>query len=431
MASAAAPSSGRLAIIGAGPIGLELAWGAASRGLDVEIFERSAQCAGHVEDYNFVKLFSQWKINMTEDGKAALRGQGLKVPEEEAYPTGRDLVDSYLAPLAKAVQEHPRCKGSVHFNTEVVAVGRGALLKSESIGGGETQMPRGKPLCKRRRVETPFRVLARNVESGDEKYFEDFNYVADCSGFYRSDLANWVGKGGTPALGERSLRAKGRLWTTIPDILGAHRACFAGKRTMVIGAGMSAATTLRDLLELRKTVPGTDLVFVTRSEADPFKVIEDDILPQRKVLCELGNQAAQGRLPGVKYVGGAAAREIKEVEGCRLQLNLELPGSSTTEVVDELVCCVGFHPDNSIFEELQVHQCYASNGPIKLAATLIGGSEDCLKQVSAGAEALKNPEPGFFVLGSKSYGRKSSFLLKIGHDQVKTVLESLAPSANL
>ncbi|CAE7469922.1 unnamed protein product [Symbiodinium natans] len=90
---------------------------------------------------------------------------------------------------------------------------------------------------------------------------------------------------------------------------------------------------------------------------------------------------------------------------------------------------VGYHPDTSIYEELQVHQCYASNGPIKLAATLIGGSGDCLKQVAAGADALKNPEPGFFILGSKSYGRKSSFLLKIGHEQVMTVLDALTASA--
>jgi len=429
MASAACPASGRLAILGAGPIGLELAWGAAKRGLDVEIFEKSEKCAGHVDDWKFVKLFSKWKLNMSEDGKAALRSQGLQLPDEEAYPTGSELARDYLAPLSKAVQEHPRCKG-VHFNSEVLAVGRGALLKSESIGGGETQMPRGKPLCKRQRVETPFRVLARDVTSGDEKYFEDFDYVADCSGFYRADLANWVGKGGTPALGERSLRAKGKLWTTIPDVLGADRARFAGKRTMVIGAGMSAATTLRDLLELRKTMPGTEVVFVTRSEADPYSVIDDDVLPQRKALCELGNQVAKGLVSGVKYVGGAAAREIKEVDG-RLRVDLEIPESSLTEVVDELVCCVGYHPDNSIFEELQVHQCYASNGPIKLAATLIGGSGDCLKQVSAGAEVLKNPEPGFFVLGSKSYGRKSSFLLKIGHDQVTTLLDSLAPSSSL
>jgi hypothetical protein len=31
---------------------------------------------------------------------------------------------------------------------------------------------------------------------------------------------------------------------------------------------------------------------------------------------------------------------------------------------------------------------------------------------------LLNPEPGFFILGMKSYGRNSAFLLQTGHEQI-------------
>jgi len=289
-------------------------------------------------------------------------------------------------------------------------------------------MPSGKPLCSRQRSATPFRLLVRDVATGAESYREDFDVVADCSGFYDQSLANWAGKGGTPALGERALRAAARLWTTIPDIRGHSRARFAGRRCMVVGAGMSAATTVRDLVELRKEEPKTEVVFVTRSSSSPYSVIPDDVLPQRKALCELGNAASEGSVDGISYIGGAALEALSEADG-RLLVTLRTPAGKQEETVDEVVCCVGYHPDTSLYEELQVHQCYASNGPIKLAATLIGGSGDCLKQVAAGADALKNPEPGFFILGSKSYGRKSSFLLKIGHEQVATVLDALMASS--
>ena len=43
---------------------------------------------------------------------------------------------------------------------------------------------------------------------------------------------------------------------------------------------------------------------------------------------------------------------------------------------------------------------------------------DCLAQPAPGRETLLNPEPGFYILGSKSYGRGSAFLLKIGYEQV-------------
>jgi hypothetical protein len=71
--------------------------------------------------------------------------------------------------------------------------------------------------------------------------------------------------------------------------------------------------------------------------------------------------------------------------------------------------------------ELQVHYCYASEGTMKLAAAIrgsAGAGGDCLAQVAHGPESLQNPEPDFFVLGAKSYGRNPQFLLSMGHQQV-------------
>ena len=65
---------------------------------------------------------------------------------------------------------------------------------------------------------------------------------------------------------------------------------------------------------------------------------------------------------------------------------------------------------------------------MKLAAALLGSAGgDCLAQESHGAEALANPEPGFFILGSKSYGRNNTFLLRTGWQQVDDVFGSLLP----
>jgi len=416
----------RLAVIGAGPIGIEMALGAALRGMNVEVFERAPDCAAHVRSYAFVQLFSPWSLNTTEAGLNALRSAGVSLPDESVFPTGRELLDAYLIPLTAALQNQPCCTG-INYNTEVLSVGRGHLLKGESIGGGSMKMPKGKPLIELERRETPFRFLVCQGEQ--ERYVEGFDFVVDCTGCYRQELANWVGAGGLPALGERSLRAKGRLCMTIPDVLGADQSRFAGKRTLVVGSGMSAITTVRNLASLRESVKATGVVWMTRSEKEPFTVIEDDVLPQRKALCELGNNAAAGRVDGVAYIGGAAVSAIEQTPNGRLQVSIQCPGSVRTEEVDELIGCCGFHPDSGLYEELQIHQCYASNGPMKLAATLLGASGDCLQQVSAGSDSLKNPEPGFFILGSKSYGRNSAFLLKIGHEQVKTVLDAILPSS--
>ena len=42
-----------------------------------------------------------------------------------------------------------------------------------------------------------------------------------------------------------------------------------------------------------------------------------------------------------------------------------------------------------------------------------------------GPGLLVSPEPRFYVLGAKSYGRNSAFLLKLGHAQVEAVVAML------
>jgi len=65
-------------------------------------------------------------------------------------------------------------------------------------------------------------------------------------------------------------------------------------------------------------------------------------------------------------------------------------------------------------------------GPMKLSAALFGsGSADCLANQSHGADVLTNPEPNFFVLGSKSYGKNSNFLIRIGLQQVREIFSSI------
>ena len=108
------------------------------------------------------------------------------------------------------------------------------------------------------------------------------------------------------------------------------------------------------------------------------------------------------------------------------------PGKERRFEVDRVLALVGYRPDLSLFRELQIHLCYASEGPMALAAAILGaqGSDPasgkgCLDQVAHGPESLKNPEPDFYVLGAKSYGRNPNFLLSLGHRQIEDVMTLL------
>jgi hypothetical protein len=94
-----------------------------------------------------------------------------------------------------------------------------------------------------------------------------------------------------------------------------------------------------------------------------------------------------------------------------------------------VLALIGYRPDLSIFRELQIHLCYSSEGPMALAAAILAAqmkdphsTQGCLGQVAHGPGTLKSPEPDFYILGAKSYGRNPNFLLTLGHRQIEDVM---------
>ncbi len=151
-------------------------------------------------------------------------------------------------------------------------------------------------------------------------------------------------------------------------------------------------------------------------------------MPERSALTERAAAIAAGASEHVEVVAGVT---VDAVSGTADAVEVTLvagDGSRVTRTVDLVVSLTGYVGDPGLYRQLQVHECYATSGPMKLAAALIGqGSADCLEQVSHGAEALTNPEPGFFILGIKSYGRSPGFLMQVGWSQVGEVLSLIAP----
>ena len=379
-----------IAIIGAGPIGLEAALLGIRKGYQVSVYE-AGDVANNVREWGHVRLFSPFGINSSPWGRAALG----KVPSDDALLTGQEFCDSYLERIANL----NALRYSIREEQAVQAVSRSELGKGDQVG-------------QRSRLESPFQLLILN-KSNNREFVCESDFVFDCSGVYPNH--NWLGAGGVPAIGERSgVPIEYRL----PDILGSDRDSYAGQRVLVVGSGYSAATTVVALAELQVACPDTSVSWVTRGRHEnPMPLIENDSLPARRSLTERAN-AAVGR--GVDWIPGLGIFQLEEQEDC-ISVAVLLRGSCGQVLeVDRVVANVGYRPDLSICRELQVHHCYATEGPIKLAASLMGQeSGDCVTQVSAGPKTLLNPEPGYLVLGSKSYGRDSRFLLRIGIEQVE------------
>ena len=279
------PAPNSLAMIGAGPIGLEAALAGLDHGFDVQVFEQG-EAGSHPIAWGHVRMFTPWRMNLGPHARAHLEAAGWTAPDPEACPTGLELAERYLEPLARL----PELKDRMHAFTQVVQAGRHGLLKHEGDAGA--------------RRARPFRLLVRD-QGGRESFHHAFSLI-DASGVYANP--DWAGTGGIPARSELYLRPQ--MAYHLADVLDLDRERYAGKRTLVIGGGRRG-DEVTDLARLADEAPGTSAAWVTRANAAAlFPAAAHDPLPARRAL-RAGARARRRRAPGGRPRGRRRSRGVR------------------------------------------------------------------------------------------------------------------------
>jgi 2-polyprenyl-6-methoxyphenol hydroxylase-like FAD-dependent oxidoreductase len=389
----------RIAVLGAGPVGLEAALYARRLQLPVKVYERG-RVGDHVQRWGHVRLFSPFGMNTTPLGLAAVRAESPRhdLPGPGDSTTGREHLAAYLEPLAKSLGN------AVRTDAQVVAVGRRGFLKGQAPGDA-------------RRGQQPFRLLVR--EGKGQERVEEADVVLDCTGTYGQH--RWLGDGGIPAVGETAAAA--HIAYGLDDIVGERRVHYAGKTVLVVGGGYSAATSVCNLAALGEQHPETWAIWLARGAVtQPLRRLASDPLKERDRLAARANNLATRPDGNVEF----HAQTVVEAVECAgpdkgFKVTARVAGKPRTWEVDRVIANVGYTPDSGLYRELHVHECYASLGPMNLAAALLKHAGDGLAAPPQPANALRNPEPNFYVLGAKSYGRNSQFLVRTGFEQVREV----------
>jgi hypothetical protein len=386
----------RIAILGAGPIGLEAALAAARTGHDFTVYEAADRVGGHVRSWGHIRTFTPWSMNVPPRMRAALPD----APDNAVLPSGDELADELLEPAAAL----PELAGRIRLDTRVLAIGREGLLKHEAIGDA-------------RRAARPFRLLVARPDGREEIVHADV--VIDATGTYGNP--NRLGDGGIDAVNERAF--EDRIERTVPRF-ASHPQLWAGRTILLTGSGHSAQTAARALAAFARDAPGTRVVWAVRRLAPDWGAVDDDPLPERAALNAAAAEIAGGASEHVTLRPGCVTEALRGRDG-RIVVTLRNGAAGELEV-DHVLALNGGVGDHRLYRQLQVHECYATSGPMNLAAALLGDvGADCLAVASHGPDTLRNPEPAFFILGAKSYGRNSQFLLRTGWQQVDDVFESL------
>ncbi|MBR0670040.1 NAD(P)-binding domain-containing protein [Roseomonas soli] len=388
-----------VAIIGAGPIGLAAAAQLLARGIEPLVLEAGAEVGHVVRAWRHVRMFSPWAFNTDAAARALLAAEGWTAPDPDAYPTGGELVDRYLAPLAATDALRDR----IRTGMRVVGVARRDFGRLHNGEG---------------RDAAPF-VLHVETCCGTEAI--DARAVIDCSGTWNAP--NPAGSHGMPAPGET--RLAGRIAYGIPDVLGAERATYAGRTTLVVGAGHSAMNAVLDLVELAKAVPDTRILWAFRRPlgAVNFGGGARDGLAQRG---ELGARAqALVESGAANALAPFLIDRIAEADGA-LSVSGRQEGRTRMVQADRMIVATGFRPDLSFLREVRLGLDPAVEATPALAPLIDPNLHSCGTVRPHGEAELRHPEAGFYIAGMKSYGRAPTFLLATGHEQVRSIAAFLA-----
>lgn len=398
---ASALSTLPVAIIGAGPIGLAAAANLVERGIDFVVFEAGDEIAASMRSWGHTRLFSPWKHLVDPVSRRLLEDRGWSLPEPERAPTGTELVEKYVEPLAALEEIAPRIRTGV----AVIGVTREGMDRTRTA----------------RRAATPFAVRIRTAAGEVEDFVA--RAVIDASGTYLSP--NSLSSSGLELLGMADIAD--RVTAALPDVLGRDRAVFAGRRVTVVGAGHSAANTLLALVQLAREAPGTTVTWLIRnSKAVRVSSSPDDELIGRASLGSRVDRAVERAditlIDGFEIIRARRTTDAVELLGHR-------DGEVVTHESDIVVNATGFRPNLDILREIRLELDEIVEAPKRLAPLIDPNVHSCGTVEPHGFRELTHPEQGFFIVGMKSYGRAPTFLLATGYEQVRSVTAWLAGDA--
>ncbi|WP_102691589.1 NAD(P)-binding domain-containing protein [Rummeliibacillus pycnus] len=385
-----------IAIIGGGPIGLAAGAQLISRHQSFILFEQGSEIGSNIRTWGHVTLFSPWQYNMDSTAKELLKQTNWQEPKDEEIPTGNELIDNYLKPLA----ELEDMKSSIYTNHKVIAITRKNNDKMKS----------------KNRHQQSFVLY---VESdGDVKQFEA-SAVIDATGTWGNP--NPAQGNGVWLPEEKALNQK--IDYQIPNIETSSN-LYANKKIAVIGGGHSAINSLLNLAKLKEKHPMTDITWILRKEniERAYGGEQNDELAARGALgTRIRQLVEEGTITVVTpfYVSSLKKSDKIAIIGEHQSEEKVLEG------FDRLIVNTGSRPDFTINRELRLN-IDAITESVPALATLIDPNEHSCGTVEAhGEELLRQPEQGFYIVGAKSYGRAPTFLMATGYEQVRSVVAYL------
>jgi hypothetical protein len=379
------PETRRIAVLGAGPVGLDAALQARRLGFKVQIYDRGEIAQAWISSLH-LKLWHPFGQLASATGLESIRRDhpGHPLPKPLDLITAREFREQYLEPLTMCQE----LDGLFVPKAQVTSVGRIGFTRSD-------------PVEDPKRKSAPFRLLIKGL---DGERFEEADLIFDCSGL---PIPRWLGDGGMPALGERTARSF--FVHGFTDILGAQKDQFAGKTVMVVGSGFAAAQLVTELSTLAEQHTATWTVWLSRRpRGAPLPRNSADPSKDRERLAARANHLATRGDGNVEYHSQTQILGIHSPgQDKGFSVEALVQGKAMVWQVEKLISVAGWRPDPELAAPLHVEL------PLDHPAD---------------AEQL---EPGYFMFGSRRIGKHGLVQLQTEYQLIRDTLRDLQQAKTL
>lgn len=382
-----------VAILGAGPVGLAAAAHLAVAGESFIVLEKGTDVAENIKSWQHVRLFSPWQYNVDKAAKELLQKNGWKMPQEDQLPTGQEIREQYLQPLA----DIPEIKPFISFNTTVVGISKKNHDKMKSAN----------------RNQAPF-VLYLEQDGKTKRILA--SAIIDATGTWTQP--NPILSDNVWTKAEKQLA--NAIFYGIPNV-DELKDRYSGERVAVIGGGHSAVNTI---LELEK-LENVEITWILRKKRveDAYGGEDKDALAARGELgSRIHNLVDEGK---VKVYTPFYIQELVQTEAGIIMKGESTNGEQQLPAVDEIISNTGSRPDFSFLNEIRLSINAAVESVEALAPLIDPNEHSCGTVRPHGELELRQPEAGFYIVGMKSYGRAPTFLMATGYEQVRSIVAYL------
>ncbi len=397
-----------IAVLGAGPIGLEAALYARFLGYQVRIFERGV-VADNVLRWGHLRMISPFGLNCSRLGLAALIAQnpGFHTQPDAESMTAERWVKHYLQPLA---------------TTDLLA---DSLITGATVTHVTREVDNDSPPDDDSEGTSRLTVGLQD-QSGSSEHTADV--VIDTTGVLETPRG--CGRAGAPADGEAALGD--RLLYGWPDFQGRDLGRFAGRHTLLVGNGCSAFINLLGLLDLARQEPNTRVTWIAPAgveERPDDEVPVGEAARHRNRNRDLVRRRLRQEPSGFERIMSAGVESI-EVVGGQFEVR-PMGGAHAVRRFDHVLINTGFRAGGSLCRVCELSSKSLAEDAASTRTAAPFAPTPRIAPAEMRGRNLIGAVPNLYVLGAKSCGGHPEYLYRSGLGQIRDLFAMIAGRQDL